>query len=82
MSKSFPGLSAENYTDAPTHGTITHVAIHRGTGVVTAVGLDNERLDASLGQQHAVPTGAAIPEIGKRLAGVEIERNAFSGEAV
>lgn len=79
--KSYPGLSAENYTAAPTHGNITHVAIHRVTGLVTAIGLDNERLDADLGQQHAVPDGV-VPEIGKCIAGVETARNAFSGEAL
>jgi hypothetical protein len=79
--KSYPGLSAEHYPEAPTHGTITHVAIHRTTGVVTAIGLDNERLDASLGQQHSVPVGSA-PEIGKPFDGVEIERNEFTGQAV
>lgn len=26
MNKSYPGLSAENYPTAATHGTITHVA--------------------------------------------------------
>lgn len=80
MNKSYPGLSAENYTAAPTHGKITHVAIHRASGVVVAIGLDDEQLDGSLGQRHAVPDGT-IPEIGKRLTGVEIERNPISGGA-
>ena len=79
--KSHPGLSAENYPAAPTRGVITHVAIHRVTGVVVAVGLDGERLACELGQQHPVPAGT-IPEIGKRLDGVEIERNPFSGAAI
>lgn len=77
--KSYPGLSAENYSAPRAHGVITHVAIHRGTGVVTAIGLDSEPLDTNLGQRHAVPAGE-IPEIGQRLVGVEIERNAFTGE--
>lgn len=81
MNKSYPGLSAENYAIAPTHGKITHVAIHRIAGVVTAIGLDNERLSEDLGQQHAVPEGV-IPEIGKCLAGIEIKRNVFNGEPI
>lgn len=79
--KSYPGLSAENYPAVPTHGVITHVAIHRITGVVVAIGLNDERLDADLGQQHPVPAGV-IPQIGKRLDGIEIERNAFTGEPI
>lgn len=61
--KSYPGLSAENHPAAPTYGVITHVALHRITGVVVAVGLNDERLDSQLGQQRAVPAGA-VPVIG------------------
>ncbi|PZQ74914.1 MAG: hypothetical protein DI563_11045 [Variovorax paradoxus] len=76
--KSYPGLSAENYITAPAPGVITHVAIHRVTGVVTAVGIDHEPLDTNLGQRHAVAVGS-VPEIGKPLAGVEIARNEVTG---
>jgi hypothetical protein len=79
--KSYPGLSAENYPAAPTHGVITHVAIHRFTGVVVAIGLNDERLDSQLGQQHAVPDGV-VPVIGQCLDGIEIKRNAFTGEPI
>lgn len=76
--KSYPGLSPSNYPVAPLHGTITHVTLDRVTGCVTAIGLDGERLDSSLGQQHSVPLGV-IPEIGKPLNGVALERSSHSG---
>ena len=81
QNKSYPSLSAENYATAPTHGTITHVAIHRLTLAVTAIGLDNEALDDGLGQRCPVPAGV-IPEIGKPLPGVEIQRCRFDGRAL
>ena len=79
--KSHPGLSAEHHTSTPEYGTITHVAIHRNPGLVTAIGLDNERLDESLGQAHAVPAGV-VPVIGQALPGIAIARNALNGAAL
>jgi hypothetical protein len=57
------------------------VVIDRITGNVRAIGLNDERLDATLGQVHAVPVGAT-PVIGEPCPGVELARNAFTGEPV
>ncbi|MEJ8822238.1 hypothetical protein WKW80_09320 [Variovorax humicola] len=57
------------------------VAIDRITGHVVAIGINDERLDASLGQQHDVPAGF-VPEIGKPLEGVTVTRNEITGLAV
>lgn len=57
------------------------VVIDRITGNVRAIGLNDERLDATLGQAHAVPDGVT-PEIGKPCPGVELIRNAITGAPV
>jgi hypothetical protein len=55
------------------------VVIDRITGNVRAIGLNDERLDATLGQVHTVPAGVT-PAIGKPCPGVELTRNAFTGD--
>ncbi len=55
------------------------VVIDRITGNVRAIGINNERLDQTLGQVHAVPAGVT-PVIGEPCTGVELARNALTGD--
>lgn len=72
---------ANKYGVNHTHPPVTSitVVIDRITGNVRAIGLNDERLDATLGQVHAVPAGV-MPVIGKPCPGVEPTRNAFTGD--
>lgn len=73
--------AADKYGVNHIHPPVTSqtVVIDRITGNVRAVGMNNERLDQTLGQVHAVPAGVT-PVIGEPCTGVELARNALTGD--
>ena len=74
---------ANKYGVNHVHPPVTSMTavIDRITGNVRAIGLNNERLDATLGQVHDVPAGVT-PVIGKPCPGMELARNALTGAPV
>lgn len=74
-------LAANVYGVNHEHAPVTsmRVALDRVTGNVRAIGHNAEPLDLTLGQIHDVPAGVT-PVIGEPCPGVNLSRNAFTGQ--
>jgi hypothetical protein len=74
-------LAAHTYGMNHVHAPVTsmRVVLDRITGRVRAIGHNAERLDQTLGQIHDVPAGVE-PAIGEPCPGVELRRNAITGQ--
>lgn len=74
-------LAANTFGVNHVHPPVTslRVVLDRITGRVRAIGLNAEYLDETLGQIHDVPEGVQ-PAIGEPCPGLELRRNAHTGQ--